>query len=298
VLLRERPYGLIVSHDYGLFSNGRAAARLAHSASLPYVSEIFHVPGHPRAADLTERAEKMLYRLYIQWAKGRASAFRAGNEQEIPDLYRTWGVPPQKIQVLPSHYLDLNTFAPQPITKEADVIFVGRLVKNKGIFLLLDALALAKQRKPDISLHIVGEGPLQPALTRHIEKRGIRENVRFLGWLPDQAAVARAYNAARVVVCASFNEGGPRTPLEGMACGLPAVSTPVGAMPEVIASGENGYLVDWNPESFSAALLTVLENESLQRRLGSAARAAVQPFAYGPAIRRYAEGYLRLIDAI
>ena len=124
--------------------------------------------------------------------------------------------------MLPSHYLDLDAFAPQPVAKEADVIIVCRLVKNKGLFLLLDALALAKRHKPDISLHIVGEGPLKDALARHLAQHGLQHNVRFLGWLPDQAAVARAYNAARIVVCASFNEGGPRTTLEGMACGLPA----------------------------------------------------------------------------
>lgn len=296
-LLAARAYGLIVSHDYGLFHNGRAAARLSAATGVPYVSEIFHVPGHPRAADLTERLEKRLYRLYVHWAKGRAAAFRAGNEREIPTLYRAWGVPPEKILVLPSHYLDLDAFAPQPADKTADAIIVCRLVKNKGLFLLLDALALARRRKPDILLHIVGEGPLRPALDRHAARRGLAEHVRFLGWLPDQAAVSRAYNAARVVVCASFNEGGPRTTLEGMACGLPAVSTPVGAMPEVIVSGENGYLVDWTPESLSDALLTALASESLQRRLGAAARAAVTPFAYAPAIRRYAHGYLRLCGA-
>ena len=255
------------------------------------------MPGHPRAADATERLEKKLYWLYVQWAKRRAAAFRAGNEREIPELYRAWGVPQAKILALPSHYLDLDAFAPQPVAKEADIIIVCRLVKNKGLFLLLDALALAKRHKPDISLHIVGEGPLKDALTRHLAQHGLQHNVRLLGWLPDQAAVARAYNAARVVVCASFNEGGPRTTLEGMACGLPAISTPVGAMPEVIAQGENGYLVDWTPESLSEALLSVLESESLQQRLGAAARAAVQPFAYEAGIRRYAEGYLRLIGA-
>lgn len=294
-LLQERDYGLIVSHDYGLFSNGSAAARLAPTAGIPHVSEIFHVPGHPRAADITERAEKGLYRLYVRWARQRVAAFRAGNEIEMPALYRAWGVPDEKILVLPSHYLDLDTFAPQPVAKEADAIYVARLVKNKGLFLLLDALALAKRSKPDITLDIVGEGPLQEALQQHVARHGLRENVRFLGWLPDQAAVARAYNASRVVVCASFNEGGPRTALEGMACGLPAVSTAVGAMPEVIKPGENGYVADWKPESLSAAILSTLESESLQKSLGSAARAAVEPFAYKPAIRRYAEGYLHLI---
>lgn len=294
-LSQERDYGLIVSHDYGLFSNGSAAARLAQSTGTPYVSEIFHVPGHPRAADIAERAEKGIYRLYVRWARQRVAAFRAGNEIEMPTLYRAWGVPDEKVLVLPSHYLDLDAFAPQPVAKEADAICVSRLVKNKGLLLLLDALALAKRSKPDITLDIVGEGPLKEALTKHTAKLDLQSNVRFLGWLPDQAAVARAYNAARLVVCASFNEGGPRTTLEGMACGLPAVSTAVGTMPEVITPGENGYLVDWTQESLSEALLSTLESESLQERLGSAARAAVQPFAYKPAIRRYAAGYLHLI---
>ncbi len=296
-LLDARAYGLIVSHDYGLFHNGRAAARLSAASGVPYVSEIFHVPGHPRAADLTERFEKRLYRLYVLWAKGRAAAFRAGNEREIPRLYRAWGVPEDKILVLPSHYLDLKAFSQQPVAKEADAIIVCRLVKNKGLFLLLDALALAKRQRPEVRLHIVGEGPLLAALQQRVARHGLQANVRFIGWLPDQAAVARAYNAARVVVCASFNEGGPRTTLEGMACGLPAVTTPVGAMPEVIRPGENGYLVDWTSESLSAALLAALESESHRQSLGAAARASVLPFARESAIRRYACGYLQLIGA-
>jgi len=80
-----------------------------------------------------------------------------------------------------------------------------------------------------------------------------------------------------------------------MACGLPAVSTAVGAMPEVILPGKTGFLADWTAESLGESLLRALEDEDRRREMGLAARAVVEPFEYHAGVQRYAEGYLKLI---
>src|SRR5688572_23695403 len=81
-LIREHRPTLIVSHDYGLFLAGRAAARLARSTGVPYLSEIHHVPGYPIASNARERFECLATKLYLRWARERALAFRVVNAGE------------------------------------------------------------------------------------------------------------------------------------------------------------------------------------------------------------------------
>src|SRR6185503_10592412 len=92
VIERDRP-ALIVSHDYGWFYNGLAAARLSRRSGVPYLSELHPVPGHPIAADTRERFDRAVARRYVRWARSRARAFRVVNQGEMVPLLESWGVP-------------------------------------------------------------------------------------------------------------------------------------------------------------------------------------------------------------
>src|SRR5262245_35950276 len=70
-LLRETRPGLIVSHDYGLFQSGRAAAALSSESGVPYLSEIHGVPGYPIASSLRERLKLAATKRYLKWARDR-----------------------------------------------------------------------------------------------------------------------------------------------------------------------------------------------------------------------------------
>ena len=70
-LARAYGHGLVLSHDYGLFHNGKAAARISAKAGVPWVSELHHVSGHPVAATRRERLEKKLSGRFVSWAKTR-----------------------------------------------------------------------------------------------------------------------------------------------------------------------------------------------------------------------------------
>ena len=109
-LARERNYDLIVSHDYGFFLNGIGAAWLSKKIGVPYISEIHHVEGYPRAATLREKIQPTLTWLYVQWAKHHALGFRIVNERELKPLLLKWGVPSEKIHLLYSLYLDFDVF--------------------------------------------------------------------------------------------------------------------------------------------------------------------------------------------
>lgn len=297
-LLREHGAALITSHDYGWFYNGIGAAKLSKATGVPYVSELHHIPGHPIAADLRERFDKRVARAYVKFATGRVRAFRVVNKVEMPELLRSWGVPEDKILVLASLYIDLATFRahePRPVP-EHDVCFVGRMVNNKGLDRIVDALAhLAKKGAAPRGL-FVGKGPLLDATRERARRRGIAERTQFVEWVANPADLADLYRKSRVVVCASTCEGGPRFTVEAMACGTPVVSTPVGVMSEIVRSGENGELVGFDTASLAEGLARVLGDETQRQRMGLRAARDVQRFEYTRTVANYALGLRALVE--
>lgn len=294
-LLREHRHQLMVSHDYGWFYNGLAAARLARAHGVPYVSEIHHVPGYPVAADLAERVDRAIAAVYVRWASRRALAFRVVNSAEMPPLLERWGAPREKIVVLPSLYIDLEVFAPasEPVACDYDVLFVGRMVNNKGLDRIVDALAeLDARGRPTRSL-FVGKGPLRAATMARASRLGLRSS--FVEWVERPADLAELYRRSRVVVCASTCEGGPRFTVEAMACGTPVVSTAVGMMTELLEDGRAGRLVGFDVRSLADGLAQVLADEARRLELGREARARAQRFEYSRILRGYAEGLHRLV---
>ena len=298
-LIASRRPDLIVSHDYGWFYNGLASAWLSRRSGVPYLSELHHVPGVPVAADLREHFDRFLARRYVAWAKGRARAFRVVNRVEMPGLLDAWGVPAEKVCVLGSLYMDLETFAPLDPTPEAeqDVIFVGRMVANKGLLRLMDALARLRERGLGHRALLIGTGPARAAAEARARSLGLEAHVRFLDWAGENADLARAYRASRVVACASTCEGGPRFTVEAMACGVPCVSTRVGVMGELLADGAAGRLVDFTAEDLARGLGEVLADEPAREAMGRAARGLAEAFEYTAAIRAYADGLKELVAA-
>lgn len=296
-LIAEHGHALITSHDYGWFYNGMGAARLARATGVPYVSELHHVPGHPVAADLREHFDKRVARAYVRFATPRVRAFRVVNQIEMPALLRSWGVPDAKILVLPSLYIDLEVFTPREPrpSAEQDVCFVGRMVNNKGLDRIVDALALlARKGEPRTAL-FVGKGPLASATRERVRKHGLESRVRFVEWVADPRDLAEIYRRSRVVVCASTCEGGPRFTVEAMACGTPVVSTPVGVMPEILRAGETGELCGFDVESLAQALAGVLSDETRRLALGRRAARDAQRFEYARCIAHYAHGLQALV---
>ncbi len=295
-LIERHGHGLIVSHDYGWFYNGLGSASLSEATGVPYLSEIHHVPGYPVAASARESLEREVARNYVGWAKDRAAALRVVNHVEMPELLRAWGVPEEKILVLPSLYLDLDVFRPasEEVAPEQDVVFVGRLVENKGLDRIVDALAVLRDRGMPLRALFVGKGPLGAFLEARVAARGLGDAVRRVEWVASPAELADVYRRSRVAVCASTCEGGPRVTVEAMACGTPAVSTPVGMMRELLEEDRNGALAGFDTESLADALERVLADEPRRRRLGRQARADVQRFEAAGMIRGYAEGLHRL----
>ncbi len=295
-LARERTYALLVSHDYGVFANGRAAARVSRRLGIPYVSEIHHIPAHPKRAQWWEPLAMRAYRAYARYAARRARAIRVVNHREVPDQLVRWGVPRDDILILPSASIDREVFAPRDGTKRHLLGFVGRLVANKGLAYLADILIAVAADRPDARFVVAGAGPEERRLRRSLHAAGVIDRVDWVAWLDRPAELADLYRGLHALVCTSLSEGGPRVCLESMACGTPVFTTPVGLMPEVIRSGANGWLLPWDHAAGAALISEQLRDPAGLAAAGRAAREATEPFERDRVLGAYAAAYRRLAE--
>lgn len=159
-------------------------------------------------------------------------------------LHQQYEVPWEKIHVIPGgvdvkHFKNnLSRLAAREQLgwpTERQILFTSRrLVHRMGIDKLLTAIAKIKPVVPDIWLAIAGRGHIQTSLEKQVVELGLENQVRFLGFLPDQQ-LPIAYQAADLTVMPSQSfEGFGLAILESLACGTPVLCTPVGGMPEIL----------------------------------------------------------------
>lgn len=284
-LIQEHHYDVMTVHEYPPFYNGKGARWLHNATGIPFVIEVHHIVGWPVAASIIESIGAFLSKLVLPREARIANAVRTVNEIVKKQLI-AWGAPAEKVHVVPSFYLDPEKLRPDPlIMKNIDVVTAARLVANKGLPELLDAIAQIKDRK----LLIIGDGPLRKQLEVQARRLGIENRVTFVGWLPTQEDVIAALQRGKVFVMNSKSEGGPRTALEAMAIGLPVIATKVGVMPEVIQDGVNGVLTDGSVEDLQKKIQMLLQDEGLQNRLGGEAMKIVERFSRKTLIEKYAQ---------
>ena len=159
-------------------------------------------------------------------------------------LHQDYQVPWSKIHIIPGG-VDLTRFQPNLSRQEARtqlnwpqeaaILFTPRrLVNRMGLDKLLIVLAKIKPKIPDVWLAIAGKGPLKASLEQQAKELGLNDHVKFLGFLPDDQ-LPIAYQAADLTIMPSQSlEGFGLVLLESLACGTPALCTPVGGMPEVL----------------------------------------------------------------
>lgn len=288
-IFRKHRFDLMTVQEFPPFYNGIGARMLWGKIKVPYILEVMHVPGHPKAASTKERLHRLITRGFIKYDAQKAKKVRVINQKQTPEFLFKAGIKPEKLIYIPAFYIDLETFRPMNEEKKYDLVFAARLEKNKGINELIRAVVKVKKHENDIKLLIIGSGPLKGELVKFVEQSGLKNNVFFSGWLPTSDDVAKAYSSAKVFVNPSYNEGGPRVVLEAMACGLPIITTKVGLMPDIIRDGESGLFIDWDTEDMANKINALLENKDLQNKFTAAGLDLVRQFERKEAIKNYAD---------
>ena len=160
------------------------------------------------------------------------------------------------------------------------LLFLGRLGKRKGIYDLLLSIKQLRPSFPDIRLLCGGDGDLAGVRRRAVEL-GIESSVEVLGWV--RGSVKKGlFEKASVYVLPSYNEGLPMGVLEGMAAGLPVISTPVGGIPDAVQNGVEGFLVPpGDVTELTGAIRKLLGDAELRGKMGAAAKRRIdEQFAH------------------
>lgn len=149
--------------------------------------------------------------------------------------------------------------------------FVGRLVKEKGIYELINAFAVISKEYPKSRLLLVGDTSEKSRILRKIKTQGIHNKVQLAGGVP-ATDIVNFLNATDIFVFPSWHEGLPNVVKEASACGLPIVATEVGGIPDVIENGVSGLLVPPDaPANLIGAIRKLVVDSTLRSRLGAAA---------------------------
>jgi glycosyltransferase involved in cell wall biosynthesis len=184
------------------------------------------------------------------------------------------GIAPRARIVVAPNFVDIPATPPGRARSGRVILFLGLVGERKGVFDLLEALALARAEHDDLELIVGGAGAIERA---RVEARrlGVADSVEFLGWVGPQEREA-LFRRADIFALPSRNEGLPMSVLEAMARGLPVIATPVGGVPELIDDGVNGILVPpGDAQALARAIARLASDPAARAALGAAARQTI-----------------------
>jgi glycosyltransferase involved in cell wall biosynthesis len=205
------------------------------------------------------------------------------------------------VSVLPMGVDTQVRFVPpaSPITRNG-LLFVGRLADKKGVNVLLDAMARLKEM-PDLSLHVIGNGPEEARLKQQAGSLGLDRIVDFVGPVPNRD-LPLWYQRSSVLVFPSVvtpygdQEGLGLVPVEALACGCAVVASDLEAVKDVIRDRETGLLSPaGDARQLAETLHVILWDQKLRDRLAAQGRAwAVEQFDWDHIAKRYAALFVGL----
>jgi len=286
----RRARAVDIVYTTGMFGRSAAGAALAHR---PYVVKLTADPAFERARrrgmvagsvdefqHVTGDAALRVLRL-ARDAELRRAAHVFTPSAYLRDLAVSWGVPAERVSVLPNPSPPPRELPPREELRRSlgidgpTLAFAGRLTAQKS----LEATLAAVAANETVSLLLAGEGDERAALERRTAELGLQSRVRFLGAQPRER-VLELFRAADASILSSSWENFPHTVVEALAVGTPVLATTTGGVAEVVRDGENGLLV---PPGDAGALAEVVRryfaDEELRERLRAAAAPSVEEYA-------------------
>jgi glycosyltransferase involved in cell wall biosynthesis len=205
-----------------------------------------------------------------------------------PSLDQDWirvGVDPQRLVHLPNGISRQVPVARCPVPGR--VLYVGRLSLEKGgVEEMISALNFLPC---EIHLVIAGDGPMRDSTAAFVERLGLGHRVSLVGQQSPQA-IAELYASAELVVLPSRNEMMPRVMLEAWRAGVPFAGTRVGAIPDYVKDGINGYLSpDVSPDAIASTVKQAMGNPVERNRIAAKASEELSSFAWSNIAGRLVE---------
>jgi glycosyltransferase involved in cell wall biosynthesis len=216
----------------------------------------------------------------------RRSAFHAISESTRDDLVAR-GVAESQVRVIHPG-VDSVTFSPRPgldRTAHPSFLYVGRLKRYKGVGTAIEALAVARQGRSDMTLEIAGNGDDRPRLEALARRLGVGDAVRFHGFITDEHKL-RLMRTSWANVFPSVKEGWGLTVVEAAACGTPSLTSNSPGLRDSVRDGVTGYLVPHgDAPALARRMLELAERPALVDTLGKQARAFAETLTWDAAAR-------------
>lgn len=213
------------------------------------------------------------------------------NEEVRSSICREYALPASAVPVV-GNGIDLDAFrGPQrrgPRGAGARLLCVARLAPAKNHALLLRTVARLRESGRDVSLTLVGDGPLRGALEERARELGISQRVRFAGRRTDTPAF---YRDCDLFVLLSDYEGMPMSIIEAMASGLPVVATRAGGVAELVDDGVNGALVEADAAAAAEAIAAICDDPALYARLSAGAVKTSSRYSAEAMMEKYVDLY-------
>jgi len=289
-LIRSRARRADVVYTTGLF--GRSAAG-SLSAGRPYVVKLTADPAFERtrrrglvAGDVDEfqQGGGGPVGLVLRSARNfelRRAAYIYCPSAYLRQLALAWGIPPERVSVLPNPAPSLPDLPARDELRRAfglngaTLAFAGRLTAQKSLGRALEAVAAAH----GVRLVIAGEGPDREPLERRAEELGVAQRVTFLGAQP-RRRIVELFRAADAAILSSSWENFPHTVVEALSVGTPVLAMEAGGVGEVVRDGVNGLLVPaGDGDALAAAVRRYFADDALRERLRAAAASSVAAYA-------------------
>ncbi len=268
-LVRTRNIHLMHLHQYTAFFYGSMGALYSGLKKVVFTEHGRHYP------DRRNPKRIMFNKIFCP----RTSRIIAVSEAVKQSLIEYEGIPGSRIEII------MNGIAPAPFRQELDekrrqalrqelgipsqdiiLGMIARLGTEKNHPALMKAFQRALQQNPNLSLLIIGNGPLRDDLLLLRDKLGVGQKIIFTGVRQD---VTRLLNLINIVVLSSFYEGTSITLLEAMAAGKPVLASRIGGNPQVVEDGITGWLFG-GEEDLAQRILQLAADPLLLVRMGQA----------------------------
>ena len=280
IIAKEGNFDVIHAHDWLV---AYAAKTLKNSYGTPIVATI-HATEAGRNSGIHDETQR--YINDTEWMLTyEASEVIVNSNYMKSELQRLFGLPFEKINVVPNG-VNLNLYSgverdyefrrQYAADNEKIILFVGRLVYEKGIQHLIAAMPKVLEKYHDSKLVIAGKGGMIDELKAQVNAMEISNKVYFTGYL-NSKQVVKMYKCADVAVFPSTYEPFGIVALEGMLSGTPVVVSDVGGLNEIVQHGENGMKsYAGNPNSLADSIVSLLYDPALCMKVAKNAKAKVR----------------------
>ncbi len=269
---------VIHAHDWLV---AHAAASLKHAYRIPLVATIHATEYGRHQGHLPDPMNKLIHQIEW-WLTFESSRTICCSQYMLEQITGIFELPPDKVDVIPNGIdfdsfkrdVSVDLYRKKYVPRGGKLVFfVGRLVYEKGVQTVIEAMPLIMNKIPDVTFVVAGSGPHLNQLKSLVSAFDLDDKVRFVGHL-DTDALCAFYKCADLTVVPSLYEPFGMVVLESMAMDTPTIVADTGGLSEIVVHEETGLKFEpGNPDSLAEAMLRILQDGELASRLTSDAMA-------------------------